>query len=155
MRTQYLDPVHSRSRYHRTYTRPQPPSPPPHATVDAEPIRVQQGREKRPSQRCSSVGSIADSDVSGDGRVVMASFKFPQESPAHKSVPLSLAQRQVTLNVAAHPFTLPGLGGIDIGAIKKAALQATSSVSDGNCDGDGDIEADDWTMSTSCQSRCR
>ncbi|KAH9021880.1 hypothetical protein EDB85DRAFT_2152065 [Lactarius pseudohatsudake] len=88
----------------------EPPSPPPHAVVDAEPIRAQQGREKRPSQRCSSVGSIADSD----------------ESPAHKSVPLSLAQRQVTLNVAAHPFTLPGLGGIDIGAIKKAALQATS-----------------------------
>lgn len=73
----------------------------------------------------------------------MTSFKFPQESPAHKGVPLFPAQRQGTLNVAARPFTLPGLGGIDIGAIKKAALQATSPVSDGNCDGDGDIEGDD------------
>ncbi|KAH8981998.1 hypothetical protein EDB86DRAFT_3086583 [Lactarius hatsudake] len=61
---------------------PQPPltppprsSPPPHATVDAEPIRAQRGREKR--QRCSSVGSVAASDVSGDGRVVMT---FPQEA---------------------------------------------------------------------------
>ncbi|KAH8999731.1 hypothetical protein EDB92DRAFT_1812855 [Lactarius akahatsu] len=69
---------------------PQPPptppprsSPPPHATVDAKPIRAQRGREKR--QRCSSVGSVAASDVSGDGRVVMTLFKFPQEAPARKS----------------------------------------------------------------------
>ncbi|KAH9025029.1 hypothetical protein EDB85DRAFT_1985171, partial [Lactarius pseudohatsudake] len=87
-------------------------------------IRVQQGRKKR--QRCSPVGSVADSDVSGDGRVVMTSFKFPQE------------------------YTKCGcLGGIDIGAIKKVALQAKSPVSDGNCDGDvghdgdGDIEGND------------
>ncbi|KAH9025041.1 hypothetical protein EDB85DRAFT_1985284, partial [Lactarius pseudohatsudake] len=71
------------------------------------PIRAQQGREKR--QRCSPVGSVADSDVSGDGRVVMTSFKFPQESPAHKSV----------------------------------TFQAKSPVSDGNCDGNGDIEGND------------
>ncbi|KAH9011771.1 hypothetical protein EDB85DRAFT_1061698 [Lactarius pseudohatsudake] len=94
---------------------------------------------------CSPVGSVADSDVSGDGRVVMTSFKFPQESPAHESVPLSLAQRQGTLNVAVRRFTLPGLGGIGIGAIKKVSLQAKSPVSDGNCDGngDGDIEGND------------
>ncbi|KAH9053318.1 hypothetical protein EDB87DRAFT_1652018 [Lactarius vividus] len=136
------------------FPQPQPPSTPPprsspspHATVDAEPIRAQQGREKR--QRCSSVGSVAASDVSGDGRVVMTSFKFPQESPARKSAPPSPAQRQGALNVAARPFTLPGLGGIDIGAIKEAALRAESPVSDGERDGDvdedgdGDIEGND------------
>ncbi|KAH8981991.1 hypothetical protein EDB86DRAFT_3106937 [Lactarius hatsudake] len=124
------------------FPQPQPPStppprssPPPHATEDAEPIRAQQGREKR--QRCSSVGSVAASDVSGDGRVVMTSFKFPQESPARKSAPPSPAQRQ---GAAARPFTLPGLGGIDIGAIKEAALRAESPVSG---DGDGDIEGND------------
>ncbi|KAH9053715.1 hypothetical protein EDB87DRAFT_201458 [Lactarius vividus] len=70
-------------------------------------------------QSCSPVGSASDSDISGDGRVVMTSFKFSRESPAHKSVPLSPAQRQGTLNVAARPFMLPDVGGIDIGAIKK------------------------------------
>ncbi|KAH8981999.1 hypothetical protein EDB86DRAFT_2834603 [Lactarius hatsudake] len=66
----------------------------------------------------------------------MTSFKFPQESPSHQSALLSLAQRQ-------------GLGSIDTGAIKRAALQATSPVSDGNRDGDvdddgdGDIEGND------------
>ncbi|KAH9017170.1 hypothetical protein EDB84DRAFT_696758 [Lactarius hengduanensis] len=54
-----------------------------HATVDAKPIRAQHGREKR--QRRSSVGSVAASDVSGDGRVVMTSSKFLQEAPARKS----------------------------------------------------------------------
>ena len=127
------------------FPQPQPPSTPPpqtspqpHATVDA---RVQQGREKR--QRRSSVGSVTASDVSGDGRVVMTSFKFPQESPARKSAPPSPAQRQGALNAAARPFTLPGLGGIDIAAIKGAAMEAESPVSDGNDmdeDGDGDIE---------------
>ncbi|KAI9436935.1 hypothetical protein H4582DRAFT_366964 [Lactarius indigo] len=128
-------------------TPPPRSSPPPHATVDVEPIRAQQGREKR--QRCSSVGSVAASDVSGDGRVVMTSFKFPQESPARKSAPPSPAQRQGALNAAARPFTLPGLGGIDIGAIKEAALQAESPISDEERDGDvdedgdGDIEGND------------
>ncbi|KAH9067004.1 hypothetical protein EDB83DRAFT_2542288 [Lactarius deliciosus] len=133
------------------FPQPQPPSTPPprsspspHATEDAGPIRAQQGREKR--QRCSSVGSVAASDASGDGRVVMTSFKFPQESPARKSAPPSPAQRQGALNAAARPFTLPGLGGIDIGAIKEAALRAESPVSgDGDVDedGDGDIEGND------------
>ncbi|KAH8999723.1 hypothetical protein EDB92DRAFT_2080754 [Lactarius akahatsu] len=133
------------------FPQPQPPStppprssPPPHAIEDAGPIRAQQGREKR--QRCSSVGSVAASDVSGDGRVVMTSFKFPQESPARKSAPPSPAQRQGALNAAARPFTLPGLGGIDIGAIKEAALRAESPVSgdgDADEDGDGDIEGND------------
>ncbi|KAH9025032.1 hypothetical protein EDB85DRAFT_244845 [Lactarius pseudohatsudake] len=122
------------------FPRPQPPSPPPHAPVDAEPIRAQQGRKKR--QRCSPVSSVADSNVSGDGWVVMTSFKFPQESPAHESVPLSLTQRQGTLNVGVRPFTFPGLGGIDIGAIKKVALQAKSPVGDGNCHGNGDDDGD-------------
>src|SRR6266702_383311 len=121
-------------------TPPPRPSPSPHATVDGGPIRAQQGREKR--QRCSSVGSVAASDVSGDARVVMTSFKFPQESPARKSAPPSPAQRQGALNAAARPFTLPGLGGIDIGAIKEAALQAESPVSDGKRDGDLDEDGD-------------
>ncbi|KAH9171750.1 hypothetical protein EDB89DRAFT_2114402 [Lactarius sanguifluus] len=136
------------------FPQPQPPSTPPprsspspHATEDAGPMRAQQGREKR--QRCSSVGSVAASDVSGDGRVVMTSFKFPQESPARKSAPPSPAQRQGALNAAVRPFTLPGLGGIDIGAIKEAALRAESPVSaDGDVDedGDGDIEGNDLSM---------
>jgi hypothetical protein len=130
------------------FPQPQPPStpppqssPPPHATADAEPIRAQQGREKR--QRRSSVGSLAASDVSGDGRVVMTSFKFPQESPARKSAPPSPAQRQGAINAAARPFTLPGLGGIDIAAINEAALNMESPVSDDDDvdeDGDGDVE---------------
>ncbi|KAH9017168.1 hypothetical protein EDB84DRAFT_1442876 [Lactarius hengduanensis] len=115
--------------------------------TDTGPIRPQEAS----TLYYNSVGSVADSDVSGDSRVMMTSFKFPhwQESPTHKSVPLSLAQRRGTLNVAARPFTFPGLGGIDIGAIKKAALQATNPVSDGHCDGDvdhdgdGDIEGND------------
>ena len=120
-------------------TPPPQPSPPPHATVDAEPMRAQQGREKR--QRRSSVGSIAASDVSGDGRVVMTSFKFPQESPARKSAPPSPAQRQGALNAAARPFTLPGLGGIDIGAIKEAVANLDSD-EDGDADVDEDGDAD-------------
>jgi hypothetical protein len=113
--------------------------------MDAEPIRAQQGREKR--QRRSSVGSIAasSSDGSGDGRVAMTSFKFPQESPARKSAPPSPAQRQGALNAAARPFTLPGLGGIDIGAIKEAAMSPDTD-EEGDVDeedGDGDIEGND------------
>ena len=121
-------------------TPPPQPSLPPHATVDAEPIRAQQGREKR--QRRSSVGSIAASDVSGDGRVAMTSFKFPQESPARKSAPPSPAQRPGALNAAARPFTLPGLGGITIGAIKEALSPDSDEARDGDVDedGDGDIE---------------
>ncbi|KAH9066993.1 hypothetical protein EDB83DRAFT_2519352 [Lactarius deliciosus] len=74
---------------------PQPPStppprslPPPHATVDAEPIRAQRGREKR--QRCSSVGSVAASDVSGDGRVVMTLFKFSQEAAQRRAASVAV-----------------------------------------------------------------
>ncbi|KAH9013941.1 hypothetical protein EDB85DRAFT_1899449 [Lactarius pseudohatsudake] len=51
-------------------TPPPRSSQPPYATVDAELIREQQGREKR--QRCNSVGSVAASDS-------------PQEAPACKS----------------------------------------------------------------------
>ncbi|KAF8257860.1 hypothetical protein EI94DRAFT_1692001 [Lactarius quietus] len=119
---------------------PQPSQPPqPHATaVDAEPARAQQGREKR--QRRSSVGSIAASDGSGDGRVVMTSFKFPQESPARKSAPPSPAQRPGALNATARPFTLPDLSGIGIGAMKGAALSPDSDeeVDDGDIDDDGE-----------------
>ena len=115
---------------------PQPSPPPPHA----EPIRAQQGREKR--QRRSSVGSIAASDGSGDGRVVMTSFKFPQESPARKSAPPTPAQRQAALNAAVRPFTLPGLGGIDIGAIKEAAMTSPDSDEDGDGDLDDDEDGD-------------
>jgi hypothetical protein len=73
----------------------------------------------------------------------MTSFKFPQESPARKSAPPSPAQRQGALNAAARPFTLPCLGGIDIGAIKEAAVSPDSDEEqDGDVDedGDGDIE---------------
>ncbi|KAH9170274.1 hypothetical protein EDB89DRAFT_2072095 [Lactarius sanguifluus] len=86
-------------------------SSPLHATVDAEPIRAQQGSEKR--QCCSSVGSITASDVSGDGRVVMISSKFPQESPTCKSALPSPAQRpgasQIGLNYILTQHLLPDL----------------------------------------------
>jgi hypothetical protein len=131
------------------FPQPQSPSTPPPQpsplSPHAEPIRAQQGREKR--QRRSSVGSIAaSSDGSGDGRVAMTSFKFPQESPARKSAPPSPAQRQAALNAAVRPFTLPGLGGIDIGAIKEAAMMSPDSDEEGDVDeedGDGDIVDDD------------
>ena len=61
----------------------------------------------------------------------MTSFKFPQESPLRKSAPPSPMQRQGHLDAAAHPFTLPGLGGIDLGATKEPSLHVESPVSDG------------------------
>ncbi|KAH8999767.1 hypothetical protein EDB92DRAFT_2100596 [Lactarius akahatsu] len=84
-------------------------SSPPHATVVAEPIRAQHGREKR--QCSSSVGSITASDVSGDGGVVMTSFEFPQESPTCKSAPLSPAQRPAShTGSRLLPSSLNGFG---------------------------------------------
>ena len=73
----------------------------------------------------------------------MTSFKFPQESPARKSAPPSPAQRPGALNAAARPFTLPGLGGIDIAALKESALRMESPASDGKRDDDVEGNADD------------
>jgi hypothetical protein len=116
------------------------PSPPPLADIDKDPARMQQGREKR--QRRSSVGSVSPSEASDDGKKAMTSFKFPQESPLRKSAPTSPTQRQGAQNAAVRPFTLPGLGGIDIGATKESALHEESPVREGSVNGEGDEDAD-------------
>ena len=119
------------------------PSPPPLTNVDVGSMRTQQGREKR--QRRGSVSSAAASEASDDGRGVMTSFKFPQESPSRKSVPSSPPERQETPSPAARPFVLPDLGGINIGATKEAALYVETPISEGlddEADGEGDADAD-------------
>ncbi|KAF8259361.1 hypothetical protein EI94DRAFT_1813472 [Lactarius quietus] len=55
---------------------------------------------------------------------------------------LAVPQDVEPLNADEHPFTLPALGGIDIGAIEEAALQGESPGSDGEWDGDVDEEED-------------
>ena len=123
----------------RPLARPTFPSPPPLTNVDAEVMRAQQGREKR--QRRGSAGSVAASEASEDGRGVMTSFKFPQESPARKSAPPSPAQRHGPHNVAVRPLVLPSLAGIDFGVAHESAAHAESPVSDeardADCDEDG------------------
>ena len=61
----------------------------------------------------------------------MTSFKLLQESPPCKSALPSPTQRQGHLDAAAHPFTLPGLGGIDLGMTKEPVLHMESTVSEG------------------------
>ena len=124
-------------------TLPALPSPPPLTNVDVGTMRTQQGREKR--QRRGSVSSVATSEASDDGRGVMTSFKFPQESPSHKSVPSSPPERQETPSPAARPLVLPDLGGINIGATKEPALYVETPVSEGlddEADEEGDGDAD-------------
>lgn len=115
------------------------PTPPPLTDMDKDPPRMQQGREKR--QRRSSVGSMSPSEASDDGKKVMTSFKFPQESPLRKSAPASPTQRQGVQNASVRPLTLPGLGGIDIGATQESALQEESPVREGPVNGEGDEDA--------------
>jgi hypothetical protein len=119
-----------------TFPLPQPPpalptlpSPPPATNVDTDSMRVQQGRKKH--QRRSLVGFVDPSEASEDSRKVMTSFEFPQESPPCKSAPPSPTQGQGDLDAAAIPFTLPGLGGIDLGVTKESLLHAESPVSEG------------------------
>lgn len=105
-------------------------------------MRPQQGREKR--QRRDSVGSAAPSEASKDGRSVMTSFKFPQESPARKSAPTSPEQRGV-VEAALRPLTLPGLGGINLTAAKESAHNVESPLSsererDSHGDTDEEVE---------------
>ncbi|KAF8266165.1 hypothetical protein EI94DRAFT_1803498 [Lactarius quietus] len=57
---------------------------------------------------------------------------------------LAVPQDVEPLNADEHPFTLPALGGIDIGAIEEAALQGESPGSDGEWDGDVDEEEDGY-----------
>ncbi|KAH9992519.1 hypothetical protein BJV74DRAFT_962454 [Russula compacta] len=113
-----------------------PPSPPPVTNVDTDVMRAQQGREKR--QRRSSVTS---SEASEDGKNVMASFKFPQESPARKNAQ-SPAQQQESQSPITHSLTLPGLGGIDIGATKESPHAVESSVDEGLLNGEGDADGE-------------
>ena len=104
-------------------------------------MRTQQGREKR--QRRGSVSSDAAPETSDDGRGVMTSFKFPQESPARKIVPPSpLPQRPRTPSPLAHPLALPNLGGINICATKESVPLVETPVSDGLLDGEADEEVD-------------
>ena len=104
-------------------------------------MRAQQGREKR--QRRGSVGSVDSSEASEDSRNVMTSFKFPQESPPRKSAPPSPTPRQGHLDAPARPFTLPSLGGIDLGATKEPALHVESPVSEGTQDSEDDGAGED------------
>ena len=117
------------------------PSPPPATNVDTDSMRAQQGREKH--QRRGSVGSVDSSEASEDSRNVMTSFKFPQESPPRKSAPPSPTQRQGHLDAPARPFTLPGLGDIDLGATKEPALHVESPVSEGTQDSEDDGAGED------------
>jgi len=73
----------------------------------------------------------------------MTSFKFLQESPPRKSAPPSPTQRQGHLDAAAHPFMLPGLGGIDLGATKEPVLHMESPVSKGTQDSEDDGAGED------------
>ena len=123
---------------------PDLPSPPPLTNVDTGSIRTQQGREKR--QRRGSVNSDVAPETSDDGRGVMTSFKFPQESPSHKIAPSSpVPQRTRTPSPPpARPLVLPNLGGINIGATMESAPVVETPVSeDGEADGEGDDDADE------------
>src|SRR5258707_402353 len=115
-------------------------SPPPLTNVDTGPMHTQQGREKR--QRRGSVNSAA-SEISDDGKGVMTSFKFPQESPLQRIESPSPPQRRGTPSPAPRPFALPDLGGINIGAIMESAPHAETPVSEGLLDGEADGEGDD------------
>jgi hypothetical protein len=95
---------------------------------------------------------------------VMASFKFPQESPPRKSAPPSPTQQPGHLDAAAPPFTLPVLGDIDLGATKEPGLYVEGPVSEGTPDskddGAGEEDRDGeggevriWSIS--CRSPCR
>jgi hypothetical protein len=119
------------------------PSPPPLNNVDTDSIRTQQGREKR--QRRGSANSDAAPETSDDGRGVMTSFKFPQESPPRKIAPSSPSpQRARTPSPATRPLALPDLGGINIGATMESAPLVETPVSeDGEADGEGDGDADE------------
>jgi hypothetical protein len=115
-------------------TVPALPSPPPLTNVDTGSIRTQQGREKR--QRRGSVNSDAAPETSDDGRGVMTSFKFPQESP--KVAPSSSPR------IPSPPvrLALPDLRGINIGVIMGSAPFAETPVSDGLLDSEADVEGD-------------
>jgi hypothetical protein len=122
------------------------PSPPPLTNVDTDSMRTQQGREKR--QRRGSVNSDAAPETSDDGRGVMTSFKFPQESPSRKIAPSSPSpQRPGTPSPPARPLALPDLGGINIGATMESPPLVETPVSEGLLDdeagGEGDGDADE------------
>jgi hypothetical protein len=109
-------------------------------------MRTQQGREKR--QRRGSVNSDAAPETSDDGRGVMTSFKFPQESPSRKIAPSSPSpQRPGTPSPPARPLALPDLGGINIGATMESPPLVETPVSEGLLDdeagGEGDGDADE------------
>ena len=122
-------------------TLPALPSSPPITNVDTGSLRTQQGREKR--QRRGSVNSDAAPETSDDGRGVMTSFKFPQESPSRKVAPLSPpSQRLRTPSPSARPLALPDLGGINIGATMESAPLVETPVSEGLLDGEADGESE-------------
>ena len=119
------------------------PSPPPLTNVDT--VRTQQGREKR--QRRGSVNSDAAPETSDDGKGVMTSFKFPQESPSRKIAPSSSPQQRPRTPGPPARLALPNLGGINIGATMESTPLVETLVSegllDGESDGEGDSDADE------------
>ena len=98
--------------------------------VDTGLMCALQGLKKR--QCHGSVGSVDHSEAIKDSRNVITSFKFPQESPPRKSTLPSPTQQQGHLDAAAHPFMLPGLGGINLGMTKEPALHVESPCQQSN-----------------------
>ena len=103
-------------------------------------MRPQQGCEKH--QRRNSVGSAGCSETSKDGINIMTSFKFPRESPAHKSALTSPEQPREGLEAVARSLTLPGSGDIKI---TTTAHNVESPTGEGPPVGEGDRHADEDT----------
>ena len=103
-------------------------------------MHPQQGYKKR--QRRDSVGSTGCSETSEDGINIMTSFKFPRESPARKSAPMSPEQPREGLEAVAHLLTLPGSGDIKITV---TAHNVESPTGEGPPVGEGDRHADEDT----------
>lgn len=121
------------------------PSPPPLANEDTGVMRTQQGREKR--QRRGSVNSDAAPETSDDGKGMMTSFKFPQESPSRKIAPSASPSKRPRTPSPPARLALPDLGGINIGATMESTPLLETPVSegllDGETDGEGDGDADE------------
>jgi len=107
------------------------PSPRPATNMGMDSMHAQaaqQGCEM--CQRCGMVGSVDPPEASEDSRND-DSLQGPSESPSCKSAPPSPTQQQGHLDAAAHPFTLPGLGGINFGMTKEPAFHMESPISEG------------------------
>jgi hypothetical protein len=108
------------------------PSPRLATSMDTDLMRAQQGRKRR--QRRGSVGSVGSLETCEGSKNVL---EVLPRAPSAKSALPPPTQRQERMDAAARPFTLPGLGGIDLGATKELAPNAESPASEGTQDGEG------------------